>query len=622
MQSCPLHLISKKVILSKKDDAYGGIMKGIFRKSISALLLLLVLVLCTTVLFACDKNKDNDEERDRQARADSVATIKDAFLSGMDEHWKGELNNDEVATLDNAGEYIVAAGWTQLVCDVLSESSLQTAKIQSLATNMSSDDGKALIKDFTENAEFLITLVKQVSFTPQDISNLVYDLIYALVDRSSTTIGSMSTRLNQIRTMTGISDITRENLSAYIVNLSMTKSTLVPTASEKQNMLRAFEDAKAPLFELIEFAYNSSISAVSDNLFGAIFEGGGALQEINNSEIVTLVNTVLSNVTSLKEALNADALVKLNNALSLVIDKFDTNAIYSAVYGQIVKYAKYAYMVVDVIPIVCDVVNAGGVALTNDDTITQLKNAMAIDEKIGEGEGAHGINLTIMTAKVVLEVMKKFDEQELCGFMDEIAKGSAGDFQKAIPILALDILLNISSLYESMFGGSVSAAHPEVITTETLRTIVSAIIGLNGNLDKFKQTYYEYTVGKTTFEKLKAVADGCQFGDYGIVNPNAVAYNESDKEKVKLWYEYYMDEGMRKINEVIAECTASALTDIKLFIKEFYQEGTDSSESIKTIAGWQMLTESISDEELMERFEVMKKGAIMGLVGVVYMIFG
>ncbi|MDE5600933.1 MAG: hypothetical protein K2J16_00360 [Clostridia bacterium] len=595
-------------------------MKGIFRKSISALLLLLVLVLCTSVLFACDKNKDKDEERDRQARVDSVATIKDAFLSGMDEHWKGELDNDEVAALNNAGEYIVAAGWTQLVCDVLSESSLQTAKLQSLATNMSSDDGKALIKDFTENAEFLITLVKQVSFTPQDISNLVYDLIYALVDRSSTTISSMSTRLNQIRTRAGISDTTRENLSAYMVNLSMTKSTLVPTASEKQNILKAFEDAKAPLFELIEFAYNSSISAVSDNLFGAIFEGGGALQEINNSEIVTLVNTVLSNVTSLKEALNADALAKLNNALSLVIEKFDTNAIYSAVYGQIVKYAKYAYMVVDVIPIVCDVVNAGGVALTNDDTITQLKNAMANDDKIGEG--AHGINLTIMTAKVVLEVMKKFDEQELCGIMDEIVKGSAGDFQKAIPILALDVMLNISALYDSMFGNSVSAAHPEVITTETLRTIVSAIISLNGNLDKFKQTYYEYTVGKATFAQLKSVADGCQFGDYGIVNPNAVAYNERDKEKVKLWYDYYMNEGIRKINEVVAECTASALTDIKLFINEFYQEGTDSSESIKTIASWQMLTESITDEELMARFEIVKKGAIMGLVGVVYMIFG
>ncbi|MDE6059877.1 MAG: hypothetical protein K2G31_00160 [Clostridia bacterium] len=595
-------------------------MKGTFRKSISALLLIIMLVLCATMLFACDKNNGKDAERDRQARAESVATIKDAFLSGMNGEWKGELDDEAVASLDNAGEYIVAAGWTQLVCDVLSESSLQTAKLQSLATNMSSDDGKALIKDFSENAEFLVTLVKQVSFTPQDISNLVYELIYALVDRSSSTISSISTRLNKIRTMTGISVATRENLSAYMVNLSMTKSTLVPTASEKQNMLKAFEEAKAPLSELIEFAYNSSISAVSDNLFGAIFEGGGALQEINNSEIVTLVNTVLTNVTSLKDALNNDSLAKLNNALNLVIKKFDTNAIYSAVYGQIVKYAKYAYMVVDVIPIVCDVVNAGGTALTNDETITQLKNAMANDEKLGEG--AHGINVTIMTAKVVLEVMKKFDEKELCSIMDEIVKGSAGDFQKAIPILALDVMLNISALYDSMFGESVSAAHPEVITTETLKTIVATIISLNSNLDSFKQKSYAYTAGKATFEQVKSGADACSFGSYGIEKPNSVAYNERDKEKVKVWYEYYMSEGLTKINEVVAECSASALTDIKLFIKEFYQDETDSSESIKTIAGWQMLTESITDEELMVRFETINKGAIMGLVAVVYLIFG
>ena len=593
-------------------------MKG--RKFISALLLLLIVVLCSAMLFACNNHKVDEAERDRQLRAESVATIKDAFLSGMDSAWKGELGDDKVASLDNAGEYIVAAGWTQLVCDVLSESSLQTAKLQTLATNMTSEEGKALIKDFSENAEFLVTLVKQVGFTPQDISNLVYDLIYALVDRSDSAISAMSTRLNLIRTSSGVSMATRENLSAYMVNLSMARSTLVPSASEKQNMLKAFEDAKAPLFELVEFAYNSSISAVSDNLFSALFAGGGALAEINNSEIATLVNTVLMNVSSLKDALDKDSLAKLNSALNLVIQKFDTNVIYSAIYGQIVKYAKYAYMVVDVIPIVCDVVNAGGKALTNDENITQLKHALANDDKLDEG--AHGINLTIMTAKVVLEVMKDFEAQELCSSMDEIVGGSAGDFQKAMPILALDVMLNISALFDSIFGEGISAAHPDIITTDTLKTIFSTIISLNGNLDKYKQTYYDYTVGKATFAQLRSVADACRFGDYGIENPVEVYYDERDKEKVKAWYEYFMGEGLTKINEVVGECAQSALKDIKQFIKEFYQEGSASNESIKEIAGWQMLTENITEDELMERFVTIRKGAIMGLVAVVYSLFG
>ena len=329
---------------------------------------------------------------------------------------------------------------------------------------------------------------------------------------------------------------------------------------------------------------------------------------------------MLTNFSSLKSALDKSALAKLNNALSLIINKFDTNAIYSAIYGQIVKYAKYAYMVVDIIPIICDVVGTGGNVFTDDAIVTQLKNSMANNDKLDEG--AHDINLTIMTAKVVLEVMNKFEEQELCSIMDEIVEGSAGDFQKAIPILTLDILLNISALYDSIFGDGILAAHPDIISTETLQKMFATIISLNGSLDKYKQTYYDYTVGKATFAQLKSVADACSFSTYGIENPINVYYNERDKEKVKAWYEYYMSEGLTKINEVVGECTQSALKDIKQFISEFYLDGSESNESIKTIAGWQLLTENITDEELLERFETIKKGAIMGLVAAVYMVFG
>lgn len=96
------------------------------KKSKKALILLLILVLVLSMsLVACNKRGQNGAQRERARQTNRVEQI---FLSGVNPKWSSDLSDDAVATLDNAGDYVVTKGWTSLVCDVVKNSSLQTAK--------------------------------------------------------------------------------------------------------------------------------------------------------------------------------------------------------------------------------------------------------------------------------------------------------------------------------------------------------------------------------------------------------------------------------------------------------------------------------------------------------------
>ncbi len=588
-------------------------MKSAFQKIASALLAVLVVVACAGALFACHK-KPSAAERDRQERVQSVATVKHAFLNGIKSEWQGSFENGQIAALDDAGEYVVTAGWTQLVCDTLLESDLQTAKLKALATAMSSEDGQSLIKNFSANAELLITLVRQVGFTPTDISNLVYELMYALVDKGGSTIDAMIARMNEIRGIAGIGVKPYSNLGIYIGNLNSAKSTYIPSASEREQMLTAFTNAKQPLNELTAFAYNTSVTGISDNMLDALFGGGGALENITDGEIATLVDTLLLNIADLKDALDAPSLAKLNLALDLIIKKFDDDTINSALYSQIVRYAKYAYSIVDVIPVICDIVTAAGNVVKSDGFVADMREIADISESLNET--SNGINESIITAKILLEVMNTYTQSELKGIISAAGDRSANDFQKSVPLFALDIALNIKSvLYDFDEDTGLLAAHPDIIDNESLGDILSTVLFLNPYLEKLKQRYFDYTVGKAELSDLLFIANLCSFESYDIRNPYSV-------QETALWYEYYMTEGLRKVNLVVAECMAKATADINEFISEFYEDGGEIRNSLLTVANWQFVKVSLSEQEAKPYTDELIKSALPGIVALLGFVTG
>ncbi|HBP51971.1 MAG TPA: hypothetical protein DD626_01540, partial [Clostridiales bacterium] len=126
-------------------------------KSILILLLVLVLILCAS-LVACNKKGQTDAQEER---ARQVERAEQTFLVGLNSEWNANLSDEDVAKLDTAGDYVVTKGWTSLVCEVLKDSSLQTAKIQTFADTLESEDGKKLLEEFSQNAELLVPLLKR-----------------------------------------------------------------------------------------------------------------------------------------------------------------------------------------------------------------------------------------------------------------------------------------------------------------------------------------------------------------------------------------------------------------------------------------------------------------------------
>lgn len=589
---------------------YGEKMK----KEKLTILIACLLVVCLTIsLCACHKKGINEKAKRQQAANDVGA----AFTTGINSSWAWDMSDEAAAGVQNPGDYVMTRSWTGLICSVLENSSLQTGKITALANALSSNDGKTLLSDFASNAELLIPLLKQVGFTPNDVANLTYDLLCALVSDGAKTLSDMRNRLVSVReemrkdlTMT---DSALKNVADAIVSTDVAIKNFAPTEQEKQDMISAFEQAKQPMNMLVSFAYNMSINAITDDLYSKLFDGSGALGSISESELQTLVNSLLSNVTSLSRSLDEQSVAKLNVALGLVIDKFDSNAISSSVYAQIVKYAKYAYMVVDIIPSVCDVVIAGGDVLANgsflEDFIAVAKSSATLDEKTCT------VNKAILAARAANGVLggDSFTKEQLVAVIEKMGAQGIQEYQKATPIFALDLALNFSSLIESIEGddaGKWNVTHKDVMDEDTLATVASTVLFFNKGFDTFKETYRKYTKGEATTSQLAMQASICGFDSF-LSEGQSNNYNVNTQ--TEQWYNYYVTTGLEAVNRKIASCMEKVEKDLKAFVEDYYADGSDMKAAIKQLADMSIVSQNLTEEEIDGTYmPIFKRSCMLG----------
>lgn len=591
---------------------YGEKMK----KEKLTILIACLLVVCLTIsLCACHK-KGIDEKAKRQQAANDVGA---AFTTGINSSWAWDMSDEAAAGVQNPGDYVLTRSWTGLICSVLENSSLQTGKITALANALSSNDGKTLLSDFASNAELLIPLLKQVGFTPNDVANLTYDLLCALVSDGAKTLSDMRDRLvsvrEEMRKDLTTTDSALKNVADAIVSTDVAIQNFAPTEQEKQDMISAFEQAKQPMNMLVSFAYNMSINAITDDLYSKLFDGSGALGSISESELQTLVNSLLSNVTSLSRSLDEQSVAKLNVALGLVIDKFDSNAISSSVYAQIVKYAKYAYMIVDIIPSVCDVVIAGGDVLANgsflEDFIAVAKSSATLDEKTCT------VNKAILAARAANGVLggDSFTKEQLVAVIEKMGAQGIQEYQKATPIFALDLALNFSSLIESIEGddaGKWNVTHKDVMDEDTLATVASTVLFFNKGFDTFKETYQKWTKGEATTSQLAMQASICGFDSF-LSEGQSNNFNVHNEKETAQWYNYYVTTGLEAVNRKIAACMEKVEKDLKAFVEDYYADGSDMKAAIKQLADMSIVSQNLTEEEIDGTYmPIFKRSCMLG----------
>ncbi len=571
------------------------------RLSVIALMLCILLIASALLLCACNKRGNNDTAK--QKRDSATISVIDALLNGMDSDWSYDVDNATLSNMDNAGDYIITSEWTMLICNAIKASTMQTEKIEALATTLKSEEGKEMLSSFDENIDLLIPLLKQTGVTASDISNLVIELMNALVANSEIALDNMLTRLNEVKSLSFGNAKVQESVNKGIASVNSAKSVLTPALNDKQVLLTAFANARNAVGEIVEFAYTMSMDDITENIIDALLSEDGALGGITNSELITLTNTLMQNITSLKSALTDQEIEYLNVALDIVIDRFDTNAIASQVYAQIVKFAKYAYTMVDIIPALCDVVVAGGDILSDEEFLNSLKTY--VDGGDNLNDDVKQMNTVIITAKVVDEVMKSFDKADLDEIIDTVGDNSVEEYQKAVPLMTLDLLLNFGALADGSNSGSFVTVHPDVITQEVLYEEMALVLFFNNGIDAFKQAYYEYNRGEIDIYMLQQKARDCSFENFGVVNPfNAVV-------NTKGWYEYYISEGIKAVNNKIKDRMPSIIKDLKLFVDDYYAQNSAMKSAISTLADMSLFNNNIAMDAYTQ---LLKDSCLMGVL--------
>ena len=577
-------------------------MKSVFRKITSVILIALVVLSCVGLLIACNDDKDKKRaELDAKERTESVNFVKSAILSAIDENWGGALDDAAIIELPDAGDYIVTEGWANMICDVLKSSALQTGKLKSLKEAVDSDDGKKLLANFNENFALIIPVMQKASFTPTDISNLFYDLLCALVRDGGNTIKNMRGRLSLLKSAENISNEARDNVLKNDLNLELIETSIVPSEREKTDMLSAFEKAKEPMSALVSFAYNSSVGVINDGIFDALFSDSGALTDITDGEIRTVLSSLTRSLTDLKDALDDEAVENLNVAMKLVIDKFDTDKAFSPLYQQVVTYAKYGYRYVDIVPAFCDMASSAGKLFDDVSLLGDLRDIAETQL----GNNARNANAYVLINRVLLQIANDYEgkQEQLKTLVDKLGAHCDGEYQKTLPIVAIDIALNIPAIYYDD-GADIdfdvaAGKHPQYIKSGDLK-VMAGIITLCFELDNFKQVYADYKDGKVRFGAVRSAAERCGFDKLGIVNP----YSDSvDNENIReMWYNYYVNTGVNIANEKATALAGNVTADLKEFINDYYKENSRESEALKAIADLPLVKNDLTNEEF-EKYE-------------------
>ncbi len=563
-------------------------MKNRFSK-ILTLCMVIVLALMTCTLTACNKNKEKERQRiERERRVTAVNSVKGSFLSGLNAEWRVDLDNETLSKRADAGDYIVTKEWIDLLCGVLDASALQTSKLSAFADALRSEDAKQLFEDFETNAQLLIPLMRQVGFTSADMSALVYDLLIAAVNESGAAMDKMIARFESMIVMPNITVASKRNVQANQTRIISARTNFAPGTDEKQQMIDAIDQARPAMSELVGFAYNMLDSVFSESIFDKIFSDGedsaeGVFENISDEEILTVLDSLKLNVRALQNALDTDARTKLNAALDIVINKFDKTLNSFAIFSQIVRYAKYAYTLVDTIPLMCEAVLSLGNSL--DAEFLAVIREFVRNYDSYEDRAVQEFNKGIIAAKLFTGVMndEAFTAQSVKSMLSDmlasVKSGGGYDYQKALPLVIADMvcvytydgtvkgddrLPDIGDMTPDDVPESADVVfRHDAITEEILSDMIEvAVFGIR--FETFKDTYIKFSNGTATENDLLNAAVACSFGKYGLNNQYSLYSRE--------WYDYYTAKGTELLNTFTSRCIDAAVNDLSMFADDYYSK--------------------------------------------------
>ena len=585
---------------AKKRISCSGGRKAVFL----IFALLLVVALVATALVAC-KPDGPKGQTDAELRAAAVDGFVDGAIAAAGEGWKTEMTNPEIAALARPSSYIVSSAWIKRTGELLSASSVSTAKIQALAEYVATDEAKALLRSESFDFEKFVSAFSEIGFTSADTQEIVFALLVELADGQAIftavkdTLGAVyqyasGSKLNDIKaTQTAVEAL----LGAY----------------ESNNGLRAsIEAAENGICSIVDMAYQGMYmfgsGETGDGLY-AIIEAmnAGALSDISKADAYTYLASFLSQAAAMRDKFTAEEVSLLSDTLGKLDDAFGGLTLPSSLriggmlgyFGEMKFAADWMYYALDT------VYNAGSALLNEKDGQGALTYRF-IDRLFGYAEAADGLkdetakeyNSYILYTELLLAAEKEG------AFGDKLAAQLAQYASET----DMDNLINLfacSALFDIWVYDGQSENIEDMIEPEQYRSISIVVTGIYVN--SFKDAYAQglesgdYAKLRTRYEQLVArVKSLCE--EFGVSAPSWV--NSSAPGTITAdWYSTVVSGAESVVNAAADKITADETADyreiatehIKAAIEKFLSRSSVRS-ALESLASAEFATADMSSQ--------------------------
>lgn len=412
--------------------AVFGTKKGAdaLRVMLAAVLVVLLLAsLCA--LAACNKNEPDPAKE----RADAVTRLETNTLAALGEGWTPDVPRETLIRMPDCASYLEARRWVSLVAEVLSRSGLQTAKISLIADFAASEDGKRLLSDAANNADAVLGFVSAVGFTSEDVSEVGFALLRAVVTDVRELYVGLAEELEALRGSVvgdGQADIAAateraERVVASFGDEDKAEESIADTVA-------ALDEAKEGIGTLFAFAYDAErIFGTGESgeglssILGSAAGGSGALAGVSDGEMLTWLDGMVGGLREFGASMTEEKTASVKAALKSVRECFQGFAQPVAAVGDAMEWLRVAESFADEIPTIvsyalsaCDVIyerNAEGTY----DFVRKLR--LLAGE---EDEELRTVNTYALGAELFLSFAERHDAAELKGWIRDMAKEGTG----------------------------------------------------------------------------------------------------------------------------------------------------------------------------------------------------
>ncbi len=569
------------------------------------LILSLILTLSFVMAFsACNKNKkptppDTSREDARDAFVQTV-------MLARDDVWHSDLADEELAVMDNAGDYIVALNWTTFVADVLYDSSLQTGKIKKINEVLSSDKGKEVIKNIEKKQYDYVPVLKDMGLTEEDIQEVAFDGIVGIFEKSVDIFDACINRSDNVKLISQ-KGTTRDNLDNVIASSKRSKDAMMSAdVVELKNTLYGVEDG---IKSIVGFAYNTVLMFDSEGESSLIkMLTSGALEDATASELAIYLESAFDSVVELKAQLTNDSIAKLSNALGQIIDKMEGVTVTSEMFSSIISIMRYIYAFFDFLPYACDYVeNVGDYLTSKDNEYSNLQSVLsaAFDEEYieiiydeyGNVKSKEKFNLFVPITQAILSmfdvdyssddsltVTKAVAKQQLIDMLATISASAKNDYKRSVVLIYINFLLN----------------GEEGMTQDDI-DIISGIIVADATIGSFRNAYAKYAQDRTERQGLvNCVSIFNKYLNASIKVPEDVTYE---------WFKSVLDAVRAKLNIDVALMLDKSVESLKTVVSSIFDTYIDDVVTVAKLSiakvgtpEYTALVETIQSLDIIELF--------------------